>query len=171
MLRRGCARCFFFGFEKVPLALQREKGDNVGGGEVGIADTGMLTPREREGGPKASRYTNLCRAAAAAPWLWFLKPGDSMRTLDIAVGKYERPLADSPHAAGPRTQTWFSLRHDGLLLKESVFPEIPPVALGGSGVDTEAPDTFLRIRKTAGSRRVRYKLRRRGCATAGMCVS
>ena len=77
---------------------------------------GCSPPEERQRkNPKASRYTNLCRAAAAAPWLWFLKPDGSLRMLDIDVGKYDRALADFTHVAVLRAQTLFSLRHADLL--------------------------------------------------------
>ena len=77
---------------------------------------GRSRPEERQrGNPEASRYTNLCSADASDPWLWFLKHDGFMRSLDIGVGNYELLLDDSPHLAGIRAQTLFSLRRDDLL--------------------------------------------------------
>ena len=92
--------------------------------------------------PMETRRTNICRAAASAPWLWFLKPDGPLRTLDIDVGKYERALSDSPHVVELRAKTLFSLRHADVLRQDSVLPEIPPNASEDADVDTGSGDTL-----------------------------
>ena len=71
---------------------------------------------------KASMCSNLCRAAAAAPWLWFLNPDGSLRMLEIEVGKYKHALADFPHLADLSAQTLFIIRRADILRIDSVLP-------------------------------------------------
>ena len=64
-----------------------------------------------------------------------------MVRLDLDVGHRELPIA-APHVAELRVQALFSPRRDGLLWKDSVSPEMPPIASEEADVDTESADTI-----------------------------
>ena len=72
---------------------------------------GLSVPEERQRkNVRPSRYTNLCRAAAAAPWLWALRDDGSLRRLNLNLELYEQNVVQNPHIAALGARGKFLLR-------------------------------------------------------------
>ena len=61
---------------------------------------GLSSPEGRQWkNVRASRYTNLRRAAAAAPWLWAIRDDGSLRRLNLNLELYDQNVVQNPHIA------------------------------------------------------------------------
>ena len=87
---------------------------------------------------RPSRYTALCRAASAAPWLWALKDDGSLRRLNLNLELYEQNVVRNPHIAALGARGEFLLR-DAWVTRGEAAPPSTGSADQIIGIDTEKP--------------------------------